>query len=238
MPVLAIDTSSSITAVALVEGARVLSEDDSPSEHKHGETLLPRVQQVLKAGGVELAQLQAIAVGVGPGSFTGLRVGLATAKGLSLATGTPIRGVSSLRVLARGLHDDGGVGDRPLLTVLDAHKGEVFVAGYRAGEGGALTEVLAPLHAEPAEAARRVRQALGGGVVCGDGARRYEDTLRAELPGFALADAAHDAPRGRHVAAEALRALALEGPSDLTHLEPSYLRGSDARLPDEPLKTS
>jgi tRNA threonylcarbamoyladenosine biosynthesis protein TsaB len=235
---LALDTSSSITAVALLRDERVLAEDDSPAEQKHAETLLPRVQAVLKGGGCSLQQLDLIAVGVGPGSFTGLRVGLATAKGLALSLGTPIRGVSSLSVLARGLSQAPGAAARPLLTVLDAHKGEVFVAGFELAADGALRQTLEAFHATPEQASERLRNAIAAPVVCGDGARRYAEQLLPALPGCELVDAAFDAPRGRHVAAEAARLLRIEGPSELSTLEPSYLRGSDARLPDQPLRVS
>ena len=233
MRILALETSSSVSAVALADGERVIAEDDTPSETKHGETLLPRIRALLDEAGWSLQQLELIATGVGPGSFTGLRVGLATAKGLALATGVPIRGVSSLRVLARGAAAAGNAqpGQR-LLTWLDAYRGEVFGAVYTLVDGGDLEELLAPFHAEPELASARVTDAAAGALVCGDGLIRYP----------ALCEPWHrppdcDYPRGRHVAAEALARFRAGGPSDLASLEPAYLRDSDAKLPDVPLAT-
>ena len=106
MRVLAFDTSTAVTAVALLDGVRVLAEDEGPNEDRHGDVLLPRVQGVLAGAGLALGEVELIAVGIGPGSFTGLRIGLATAKGLALATGIPRRGVCSRRALAAGAAGD------------------------------------------------------------------------------------------------------------------------------------
>ena len=94
--VLAFDTSTDLTTVALCDGDRVLAEDDSRSDARHAELLLPRIQSVLAAAGASLASIELIGVGAGPGSFTGVRVGLATAKGLGLALKKPVAPVVSL----------------------------------------------------------------------------------------------------------------------------------------------
>jgi tRNA threonylcarbamoyladenosine biosynthesis protein TsaB len=240
--ILAIDTSSSITAVAVVQDGQVRAEDDSPGEAKHGEVILPRIRAVLQRADCPLEQLDLIAVGVGPGSFTGLRVGLATAKGLALATGVPIRGVSSLRALARGaLEAAAGQGaasvpEATVLTWLDAYRGEVFGALHRGTARGELRELRAPFHAAPAEALSRVAEQARGALICGDGLRRYAEQLgEGAIEGATVV--ACDHPHGRHVAIEAAALHAIEGPSDLATLEPTYLRGSDAKLPDQPLAT-
>jgi tRNA threonylcarbamoyladenosine biosynthesis protein TsaB len=237
---LAFDTSSSVSAVALVDGETILAEDDSPSSARHGEVLLPRIQAVLAAGSIALAEVDAFAVGVGPGSFTGLRVGLATAKGLALACGRPLVAACSLRVLALAAFEHLPTHGSPLVLVaIDAFKGEVYGSLYeRAGDGPrCLLEVF---HAAPESAARMLKQALPAGAdralhACGDGARRHAEALCGATGASLLPDAC-DRPRGRFVAADALFRLASEGPSDLATLEPRYVRGSDARLPDRPLR--
>ena len=99
--ILAFDTSANATAVAIVDGDRVFAEEAiETTSGRHAETLLPRIERCLAASSLTLADLELIAVGVGPGSFTGVRVGIATAKGLALATGIPVRGVVSLASLA------------------------------------------------------------------------------------------------------------------------------------------
>ena len=232
MRILAFDTSSQLTAVAVTDCERVLAEDHSVGEGRHGDLLLPRIRSQLEVAGVDLGAIELLAVGVGPGSFTGLRIGLATAKGLALATSIPVRGVCSLRVLARGAIELGEV----VVAVIDAGKGELFGAVYRR-DADALEPLLPPLRALPEELARRIAEIdPGPAVVCGGGARRCMPLLAAALGGRAvLAEVSRDLPRGRHVAHEARLRMQSEGPSDVALLEPVYLRGADAKLPTEPL---
>ena len=242
MRVLALDTSTPICAVAVLDGERVLAEDDRASEARHGEVLLPRVRAVLAAAGVAPDALELVAVGIGPGSFTGLRTGLASAKGLSLALSLPLRAVCSLRALAAGLSGDAVPADALRIATLDAFAGDDPLA----------VPLLAPLRATPEEAEARLHElaesARSRGVavrLCGSGARRHPGLLGAlgplAAPGAvpssstALAEPAFDTPRGRHVARLGLAHFAAEGPSDLATLVPSYLRDSDAKLPTRPL---
>jgi tRNA threonylcarbamoyladenosine biosynthesis protein TsaB len=231
--ILAIDTSTELGTVAVLSDDELRSEISLAVRARHGEVLLPHVAQALERAGLAPGDVDLVAVGIGPGSFTGLRVGVATAKGICLATGAPLVGVSSLRVVARGL------GAVPwAVPVVDAHKGEVFVAAWPAGDGE-LGEGLAPFHAPPEEAARRVRADIGDAVavVCGHGLRRHEAAFLAALgTPVRAAPPVFDAPRGAFVALEGAEVHAREGPSDLAALEPLYLRPSDAKLPDVPLK--
>jgi tRNA threonylcarbamoyladenosine biosynthesis protein TsaB len=234
MRILALDTSSDLTAVAVADGERVLAEDDAASVDRHGEVLLPRIEAQLGAAGLSLVQIELIGVGLGPGSFTGLRVGVATAKGLALATGIPICGVSSLEVIARGVLDAAELA----AVVLDAGRGELCAAVYaRAGDHPEL--VLPLLRAAPEVAAERVAEALrgaGSALLCGSGARSHARAFAGALGGgVQLAEASRDTPRGRYVAAAARALLASQGAADRAALEPLYLRESDAKLPDEPL---
>jgi tRNA threonylcarbamoyladenosine biosynthesis protein TsaB len=234
MRVLGFDTSSLVTALAVVDADRVLAHDDRSGEQRHAEVLLPRIAAALVQAQLTLSEIELIAVGIGPGSFTGLRVGLATAKGLALATGIPLCGVSSLRVLARGVAARAEI----VLAALDAGKGEVFGALYLAGESGP-SPLLAPLRAEPDAFARAVLAcgvALPNVSCCGGGVRRYQETFERVFGArVRLADVSCDMPSGVHVAAEGRAVLRAEGPADVAVLEPVYLRGSDAKLPDEPL---
>jgi tRNA threonylcarbamoyladenosine biosynthesis protein TsaB len=154
--VLGIDTSTPLGSVALVTDGVPLSEQTARVRARHGETLMPLVERALELSGISLAEVDLLAVGLGPGSFTGLRVGIATAQGLALASDLPVVGVGSLEALAFGL----GSGAAPRVPLLDAHKGEVYAAAYRAGASDVL-ELFAPFHAPPAEAAERLRRELG-----------------------------------------------------------------------------
>jgi tRNA threonylcarbamoyladenosine biosynthesis protein TsaB len=230
MRVLAVETSTHVGSVALTLDGAVSAELAVPARARHGELLLPNIERLLVDAGIALADIDLLAVGIGPGSFTGLRIGLAAMKGLALGTDLPLVGVGSLEVLAAGL-----VGPGHLAAVFaDAHKEEVFVAAYE-GSGGVLgAEILAPCHAAPAEAAARLREVTGERrlVVAGEGLRRYAEAFEGTLGAAVIvAPPIWDLPRASMVATLAERAYATNGPSDLERLEPRYLRGSDAQLP-------
>jgi tRNA threonylcarbamoyladenosine biosynthesis protein TsaB len=233
MLLLALDTSTFIGTVAVVRDGELLSEWSASVRATHGETLLPHVARAVELAGVALEDLDALAVGLGPGSFTGVRIGVATAKGLALAQQKPIVGVSSLRMLARGFASGPGL----CAPLLDAHKGEVYAALYGHDAQGELDERLAPFHAQPEEVARRLLAAAQGAAVAlaGSGLVRYHRELFSALGAQALrAPTFCDAPRAACLAHEAALKLAAQGPDDLATLAPLYLRESDAKLPKQP----
>ena len=230
MRILAFDTCTRTASVAVVDDGETLCEITAGVEARHGETLLPRIADALEQAGVPFEAIDLIAVGIGPGSFTGVRVGLATAKGLALASDKPLRGVVSLRTLARGAPGS----ERLVAAALDGYKNEVYLALYARDGQGRLEERLAPLHARPGPAATALSEVSGEQAVLlvGDGARRYADEIYEPMAGRArLAGPAFDQPLAGHLAREARQAFEEQGPSDLFSLEPLYLRPSDARLP-------
>ena len=234
MQILAIDTSTLVGSVALVRDGELISEWSASVRATHGETLLPAVQRLLASASTPLSDIDVFAVGIGPGSFTGVRIGVATVKGLALAESKPIVGVTSLRVLARGLV--GGAGLR--VPVIDAHKSEVYCAAYEIAEDGALVERVAPFHAPPDDAANRLVTALPGEKLwlAGNGLARYGALFLAPLGDHARRSPTFcDVPRAACLADEAVRKLAQDGASDLAQLEPLYLRASDAKLPAQKL---
>jgi tRNA threonylcarbamoyladenosine biosynthesis protein TsaB len=233
--VLAVDTATAIGSVALVEGSEVRAELAARVSAKHGETLLPNVARVLEEAGVRVEDVGLLAVGIGPGSFTGLRVGLATMKGLALARGTPLVGVSSLRVLARGA----GPGPRVVVALLDAHKNEVFAAAFSEDTEGALVERVAPFHAGPADAAARLLAGLADNalplVLVGDAPAALRAPLEAALvaAGRTLEPAPEgvDFPSAAALAREAEHLYARQGADATGALEPLYVRPPDITLP-------
>ncbi len=125
MLLLALDTATPAVTVALHDGSRVLAEATTVDPRRHGELLAPHVASVLAEAGADRRDLTAVAVGVGPGPFTGLRVGVVTATVLASTLGVPVRGVCSLDVLAvaAGL-------DEPFVVATDARRREVYWAAY------------------------------------------------------------------------------------------------------------
>jgi tRNA threonylcarbamoyladenosine biosynthesis protein TsaB len=235
--VLAIDTSAEITSVAVCDGAQLLAEDDEKASDKHAEILLPRLQHCLERAGVRLADIDLLAVGIGPGSFTGVRVGIATAKGLALALQKPLCPVVSLAALALAASEAAADPDARLAPCLDAFKGEVFAALYRRAEAG-VSATLAPLHALPGDASVQLATALAGAsvVLFGAGYRRYESAFADLSPRARVLPEAFDAPRARHIAQLALAAFARGEIPALSKVLPLYVRDSDAQLPKQPLR--
>jgi tRNA threonylcarbamoyladenosine biosynthesis protein TsaB len=225
MLVLALDTSTFVGTIAVLRDGALLAEWSASVRATHGETLLPHVARAFEQAGIRAAELDLIAVGIGPGSFTGTRIGMATAKGLALAEGKLLRGVSSLQAIAAGMP----AGEVRAVAV-DAQKGELYCALYALGAEG-VEERVAPFHAPPAEAAARLA-AHGPVWLAGDGAERYP-AFAAGLS-FVRAPKYCDVPRGAVLAHEGARAFTRHGPSDLASLEPLYVRPSDAKLPAQP----
>lgn len=156
MKVLGLDTSTTTASIAVLDGDRVLATA-TRNTHRRTSDVLVAVDEMCRTAGVTAHELDAIAVGAGPGSFTGLRIGMATGKGIAFATGRPLWAVSSLAALALEAPGDGVI-----VAVLDARKGEIF-AGTFDKRGGAVTSlgperVLAPAGLEVPE----------GAVVVGD----------------------------------------------------------------------
>ncbi len=235
MHILAFDTSTAIASVAIVCDGNTLIQTDTCVQAKHGEKLLPRIDAALKQTQLIFTDIDLIAVGIGPGSFTGIRVALATAKGFAIASGKPFIGVSSLRVLARGAV----YGPSLIGTVVDAYRGEVYQALYIADASGRLNEILLPVHAPPKQAAERLRLLSRGAPVriCGSGARRYaQDYIDITGESLDFLDSSADRVQAANLAFEAETLFRAHGPSDPTSTEPLYIRPSDAELPKHALK--
>jgi tRNA threonylcarbamoyladenosine biosynthesis protein TsaB len=170
MLVLGIESATSVQSVALIENDRVVAEATYRAEGGRGGRLMPTLDDVLKRAGISVRDLDAVAVSVGPGSFTGLRVGLATAKGLARGAGLPLVGLSTLEVLAEGY----GVKEGLICTLLDASRGEVFTALFRRNG-----ECLARLTADIVVVPEGVNMGSEGEThMIGDGASCYRERLK------------------------------------------------------------
>lgn len=236
---LAFDTSADVTAVAVLEADEVIVEDSAASAERHAETLLPRIEECLERACLVLSDIDVFAVGIGPGSFTGVRVGVATAKGLAFATGKPLRGVVSLAALAAGVLECDPGPELLVAPVLDAYKGEVFAALYSVTQTQTAL-VAEPFHAVPEVAAAQIARVAEGRAlrVLGSGYRRYAERIAPfwEVCATVVLDPTWDTPHARHIAREARRLLGAEGASDVARLAPLYVRDSDAQLPKAPLR--
>lgn len=216
MRTLALETSTRRGTVALVEDGRTIATRRNDDPRTHAERVVPMIDEALAEAGWGRSSLDVIACGIGPGSFTGVRVALATGKGIAFALGRPIVGVGSLRAMVGGL--DPRPGDL-VVPLLDARKGEVFYAVYAPGGD----EQVAPAHVARADVAGLLAPHLArGAVVVGEVAAELpivEDRVRRG-PTTDLPDAT--------IVARLAEARARAGDfDDLDALEPSYVRPPD-----------
>jgi tRNA threonylcarbamoyladenosine biosynthesis protein TsaB len=214
--ILGLDTATAATAAAVwaPEGPEFEARDDPEAGARpaHASRLLVLVEEVLEHGGGWDA-VERIAVGVGPGGFTGLRHGIATARALAQGRGLPLTGVSSLRALAEGAQAAAGT---PIYGVIDARRGEVFAAGWRDGE-----PLLEPVAIAPAALAERLP---AGALAVGDGAVRFREQLErvgASVP-------ADRSTTHRVSALQVCRLGAAGAEADRDALIPDYRREPDA----------
>jgi len=248
MRVLGIDTVTPAGSVALVqagEGGRldVLAEVAGESDQRHAETLLEAVDACLDRAGCTLPEVAGLAVAAGPGSFTGLRVGLATAKGLAFATGSWLVGVPTLEAYARAFlrarRDETRVEER-VCVCLDARKGEVYAALFMIATGSEGERVILR-HADdavlsPVDLRDRLLAFLAGGAatlrVVGDGVPRYADQILPDLQRATVVELVASAtlPRGVAVAQIAAETVRRDGVPDGVDLVPLYLRASEAEI--------
>jgi tRNA threonylcarbamoyladenosine biosynthesis protein TsaB len=226
--VLGFDTATPATTVALLDGdapAGVRERRHEPAEGErpgHAAQLLALAHELLDEAGIGFADIDRVAVGLGPGTFTGLRIGVATARALAQSAGAELVGVSSLQALAAAAAPDTPPGTG-VLAVIDARRGEVFAAGWRDGE-----RLLAPLALAPQALGERLRAGGEKWLAVGDGALRFRSDL--EDAGCLV----FPEPSPHHgVAAAMICRLALEAPQATARdlVVPEYLRPPDAARP-------
>lgn len=211
MIILALDTCLSACSVAVLDAERVLARRVEPMLRGHQERLAPLTAEVMAEAGIAFDKLERVGVTVGPGSFTGLRVGLAFAKGLGAALGVPVVGVGVLEALAAPLAGDPGT----IFTVLEAKRGQVYLQAFGGGQA-----LMAPDGLAIETAVARLAELAGSGPVT--------------LVGTGIAHLAEAAPRARiievdHADPVAVARLAASKPA--IPPRPLYLRAPDAKLP-------
>jgi tRNA threonylcarbamoyladenosine biosynthesis protein TsaB len=222
MLILAVDTSTQSGSVALLKGDSVLAECLINVGINHSKTLLPAIERILSLGVAKIAEVDLFALTIGPGSFTGLRVGASTVKGLALGADKPVVGVSSMDALALNVANS----TITICPMLDARKKEVYTALYRPDRGGIPEKIVEETVVDPETFLKGIDEDV---IFLGDGARNYSGLIKEILPGrsyFAL-------PQHQYIKASAVGLLGMnkfiEGDIlDIMTFTPQYLRLSEA----------
>jgi tRNA threonylcarbamoyladenosine biosynthesis protein TsaB len=220
--ILGIETATERVSVAIGGHEGVIGLFEVTKGRRHAETLVPAIEFLCRQADIELDEISVVAVDVGPGLFTGMRVGLASAKAIAQALRIPMIGISSLDLLAFPSRHT----DRLVVPVIDARKGEVFYAMYRQVPGG-VQQIAAPTVGSIEDLVGDLLARSQEALLVGDGALRYEDEIldgfKAEIGGDAHPSAA---PLVQLAHARALR----EEWVSPREIEPVYLRAPDAQI--------
>lgn len=226
MIILAIETATPKGSLALVEQSITppLVEIFLEPGLAHSESLLPEIEGLLTQNDLPISEVDIITVSIGPGSFTGIRVGLSAAKGLAFAAKKPLVGVPTLDALIRNLPSTA----LQVCPLIDARKGEVYAALYQPLPEGTYERVSEYGHFKPEELVAMIDEDT---LFFGDGARKYGGLLSERLGRlYHRGPEAADYPRARFVAREGFRILALGGETEPSLVQPLYVRASDAEL--------
>ena len=223
MLLLAFETSAKSCSAALHDGKGLLAESYQNSGLTHSQTLMVMAEDLLKVCGKSAADVTHLAVAAGPGSFTGVRIGVSAAKGFAWGAELPVYGVSTLEAMALGL----GVMDGHICCCMDARRKQVYNALFLA-ENGHLTRVCEDRAISLEELQEELAHIDGPIYLVGDGAELTMRTLGAEVPGLILPPEHRRHQRASGVALAAIGAMERCEPSDGAALQPNYLRLSQA----------
>lgn len=223
MLVLGVDTATAFASIALARDGGPVAAESCPAASGHVETLLPLVTALLARAGASLTAVGGIGVSLGPGSFSGLRVGLGTVKGLAYALGCRVAGIPTLDALAQVVTAWEGL----VCPLIDARNGEVYAAFFRRHADGRFEKLTRDLVLTPESLCQRVTAPC---ALVGDGVERYGAAIRAHCRADVLLLSSRPA-LGRVVARLAWERFARGESDDPYTLEPAYVRPPDARLP-------
>jgi len=222
MLTLAFDTSSRPLAVALLNNDAVVYDTVLNTGLYHSETLLPAIDQACKYMKMKIDDVDLFSCTLGPGSFTGLRVGVSTMKGLLMATEKPGTGVSALAALALNIKHDKAL----ICPVMDASRGQVYIAGYKYNADGSLQQVYPERIVNPAAI---MPEDWRETIFVGDGAVKYRDVLTEKFGSTALASGLHQYVRASAVGILGREKYMRNELLDPASFVPFYLRAAEAK---------
>jgi len=223
MKILALETSAKSVSAAVVENGRILCSAYQNTGLTHSQTLMPMAQELLKSCGYTPGQVEAVAVAAGPGSFTGIRIGVAAAKGFAWGKELPCYGVSTLEAMARSL----GAWQGLVVPVMDARRSQVYTATFLA-EGGQLSRLCEDRAISLEDLGKELQNVTQPIFLVGDGSVLCYNTLKAVAPKLVLPPEHRMHQRAAGVALAAAEKIAAGEPGNGAELTPNYLRLSQA----------
>jgi tRNA threonylcarbamoyladenosine biosynthesis protein TsaB len=224
MLTLAFDTSSDTAAVALLRDDIILYDAIINVDLNHSEVLLPAIDQACLQTKIKISEIDLFACTIGPGSFTGLRIGVSTLKGLMLATGKPAVGISSLAALALNV----GKSSKIICSLMDAGRGQVYAASYRYNKLGFLDQIGADKAVDPREIIHKPEQEA---IFVGNGAIKYAGIIsNTKSKKINIASAAQQNIRASSVGILGREKYGRNELLDAETVVPVYLRSADARV--------
>jgi len=221
--ILAFETSAKAASVALLEDSRLLAESYQNTGLTHSQTLMVMAEDLLKTCGMTASQVEAVAVAAGPGSFTGIRIGVAAAKGFAWGSEIPCYGVSTLEAMALNLGVHSGI----VLPVMDARRSQVYNAVFRA-EGGKLTRLCEDRAISLKELEAEIKNYEESIFLVGDGSILCYNTLQETVPNLVMPPEHRMHQRAAGVGLAAAGMIAAGLPGNGAELTPNYLRLSQA----------
>ena len=223
MRILAFETSAKACSVALMEDGRLLGETYQNTGLTHSQTVLSMAEDLLKVCGLSPKDVDAVAVAKGPGSFTGVRIGVAAAKGFAWGGEIPCYGVSTLEAMALSL----GAYEGYVVAAMDARRSQVYTATFHA-VSGKLTRITEDRAIALSELQEELKNCAEPIFLVGDGSILCYNTLKEAVPGVVLPPEHRQHQRSCGVALAAMAAIERGESGDAAALEPNYLRLSQA----------
>lgn len=223
MKILAIDTSTTSGGIALLEDDQLIAELTTCTQKTHAERLLPLIKALLGGIDTKIEDVDGFALTTGPGSFTGLRIGLATIKGLAWSLNKPVVGVSTLEALAMNIP----YSDKPVCPMLDARKKEVYTGIYKCNDNWPAC-IMDDTAISPQLLIERIKEPT---IFIGDGIKVYKDVMKDTLKGLAIVAPLHLwSIRALNIGLLAWKIFKKGGAGDSENVNLHYLRASEAEI--------
>lgn len=223
MKILAIDTSGIVAGVALIEDNKILGEININYKQNHSVTIMPMIDQLFKSLNMEINEIDFVACSCGPGSFTGLRIGASTAKGIAHALNKKIIPISTLEFLAYNIF----MTNKYIVPMIDARGERIFTAIYK-WENGKLTNIYEEIGTDIRDFLEYIKENDIEPIFLGDGATTYKEIIENYDKNYTLAPISHNMQKASSLASIALQYAKEEKFVDYNKFEIEYLRKPQA----------